>query len=132
MTIRTVILGVCIALSFTVAAEVPEDNGPFILVCKWDDTGEHTTVQIFGPGRHLLPGAIREEVIESHKDDRIVQRSWVLKGNSEERYNLGTEADPDFIYWSHTVDRYTGRLEYFDGSVGVRMGNCRKAKEKLF
>ena len=132
MILRSVFLGALSALAQSAAAEVPGDGNQFTLICRWDDTGEHKTLQIFGPGRHLLPGALREETIESHTDDRIVQRTWVLKGGTEERYNLGTEAEPDFIYWSYSVDRYTGRLEYFDESVGVRMGNCKRAKEKLF
>lgn len=132
MTRKTGVLGLCILLSFSTAAEVPDNANQFMLVCQWDDTGEYKTLQIYGPGRHLLPGALREEIIESHTEDRIVQRTWLLKGDTEERYNLGTEDDPDFIYWSHTLNRYTGRVEYFDNSVGVRMGNCTKAKEKLF
>lgn len=133
MVSRSYFVGAFTALSITAAAEALEDNPQFMLVCQWDDTGEGTTLQIYGPGRHLLPGAATgTEVFESHNEERIYQHTWVLHGDTLVRINLGTEDAPEFVNWSYTINRYTGLMEYFDSTVGVRKGSCKKAKEKLF
>ena len=133
MILRSYFLGACIALSMTAAAEASEDTQQVMLVCQWDDSGGSETLQIFGPGRHLLPGAATgTEIFESHNEERIYQHSWVLDGDTLVRINMGTEDAPEFVNWSYTINRYTGRMKYFDSSTGVRTGSCKKVKEKLF
>ena len=130
MTLRTVFIGACIALSLNAFAEAPEGSGPMMLICEWDDGSEARTVQIFGHGRHLLEQGRGKDIVEHHSDQTITQEAWVLTEDRAERAKLGLPNPP--IYWSFTVNRYTGRMDYMDGSGSVRLGNCRKAKEALF
>ena len=130
MILRSVFLVACIALAQSAAAEVPEDGGPMMLICEWNDGSEADAVQIFGHGRHLIEQGMGKDIVEHHSDQTISQEAWVLTEDRERRAKLGLPNHP--IYWSFTVNRYTGRMDYMDGSGSVRLGNCRKAKEALF
>jgi hypothetical protein len=132
--LRSVLLGACIALAQSAAAEAPGDANQFTLICRWDDTGEHETVQIFGHGSHLIEQGLGKNIVEHHSDQTISQEAWVLTEDRERRAKLGLPNPP--IYWSFTVNRYTGRMDYTsidysDGSSSARLGNCRRAKEQL-
>ena len=118
----------CLLLSSKLAAN--SDSG-FMLVCKFDGSDEQETLQMLGHGQYIDLDGMRE-TLENHYEDRIVQHVWAIDPDTGERINLGSEAEPKFLSYSHTINRYTGRIQYFDDSVGLREGSCRRAEEPLF
>ena len=118
-------------LVFCLFISAPVSADEVILICKWDDTAEHETLRLYGQGRHVIEQGRGKDIIEHHSDEIITQEAWVLRKDGDSR-GKGGIYDPKFIYWSFQVNRYTGRLEYFDESGSTRIGNCKKAETPLF
>lgn len=90
-----------------------------MLVCRWDATGEHQSIKIYGEGVHVDSGW---RITEKQSDDFIRQTINVLM--------LGTD-EPSDVSFSWVINRYTGQLRYSGGDYR-RTAQCKKAEKPLF
>jgi len=129
---KTGVLGLCILLSFSAAAEVPDDANQFTLICEWDDTSQKEKFQILGEGTHYQ-GSYK--IHEDHFFDHIViNKTFVDSETGEPLSTTESGNEPKYLRWSYSLDRWTGRLKHaqLGKTDSLRSGYCKLAEGRLF